>query len=73
MTGKTKKDLQTENSKLREELFNVKGKLKEVCEKKENLQEQLNLESTTQKHTFRCDNCEIDFERVGICLLSQPH
>ena len=37
MTGKTKKDLQNEKSKLREELLNVKGTLKEVCEREKKL------------------------------------
>ena len=56
MAGKTKTELQAENSNLKEELSNFKIDFKELSEKYENLQMQRNLDNKNRTTAFRCNN-----------------
>ena len=61
MAGKTKTELQAENSNLKEELSNFKIDFKELSEKYENLQMPINLDNKNRTTTFRCDKCNLSF------------
>ena len=60
MPGKTKKDLQTENSVLKEELLELRTKLSEKCEC---LQKQSKKEQLQKNKSFKCHMCDVAFER----------
>ena len=61
MTGKTKKELQVENSELKSELSDVKSKYWTLSEKCENLLKKLNMEEAKGNKSFRCDKCDTNF------------
>ena len=62
MPGKTKKDLQTENSALKEELLEVRTKLSKLSEKCECVQKQSKKEQLQKNKSFKCDMCDVTFE-----------
>ena len=65
MAGKTKKDLQSENTLLKEELSNVKHKLAELSEKYENLQTKGKSTTFVERNiSLRCQKCYTNFESL---------
>ena len=62
MTGKTKKELQAENSALKEELSEVNNKLSKISEKYENLQKSTKPEKIGQ--SLECLQCAKKFKSV---------
>ena len=57
MPGKTKKDLQTENSVLKEELLELRTKLSERCE----CEKQSKKEQLQNNKSFKCYMCDVAF------------
>ena len=70
---KTKKELQTENSALKEELSDVKIKFTQLSEKYDVLQRQSKQENGRGEINLKCDVCDLEFRNVSelICLLSR--
>ena len=64
MTGKTKKDLQAENTALKEEVSNLKIMYETLSEKYENLQTKSTLDTESRKNTFKCNKCDTNFETM---------
>ena len=70
MTGKSKKDLQTENTKLKEELSDLNLKHESLLKNFETIQK--NCES--RKKTFKCSTCDNIFESmVDFKALREKH
>jgi hypothetical protein len=59
MPGKTKKDLQTENSILKEELLELRTKLSEKCECE--CEKQSKKEQLQKNKSFKCFMCNVAF------------
>ena len=60
MTGKSKKDLQQENSKLKEELSDIRLKHESLLQNFETLKKN----SETRRKTFKCNKCDNSFESM---------
>ena len=59
MTGKTKKDLESENTLLKQEIDNLKNKLVEISEKYENLQTKGKPTKFVKRNKIlRCEKCD---------------
>ena len=65
MTGKTKKDLESENTLLKQEIDNLKNKLVEISEKYENLQTKGKPTTFVKRNKIlRCEKCDQNFESL---------
>ena len=65
MAGKTKKDLESDNALLKEELSNVKNKLAELSKKYENLQNKERATTFVERNiSLRCQKCDKSFESL---------
>ena len=62
MTGKNKKELQSENVVLKEELSVIKSKFSELSDKYELLQKNIESEKTKKAQEFKCEKCDKIFE-----------
>ena len=65
MTGKSKKDLESENTLLKQENDNLKNKLVEIYEKYENLQTKGKPTTFVKRNKIlRCEKCDQNFESL---------
>ena len=62
MTGKNKKELQTENVALKEELSVIKSKFSDLSDKYAKLQKNIKPEKIKKTHKFKCEKCVETFE-----------